>query len=397
MKELTFKKPELLLSPKSYKFLLKIILSKQGFLLEVLYLNSWQVRKTILNSINKFKLDLNELNIFTEAASGNYIVTPLIAALGNAKTVWAFAKDSEYGTIHDNKKTLMEYAKQFGVDDRIKVIFEKEATILRQCDIITNTGFVRPIDKTMISTLKTTAVIPLMWETWEFRKEDLDIEECKRKGILVLGTNERDKSVNTFKYVGLIALKMLLQQKVEVYGSNILIIGSGFFLNHIIDVLKKNGARLFVADLKNNWTVKCFWGAKNITKISNEIIQEMDALVICEHELDTMILGLNGLVSPSNIKIVNPGLAIAHICGRVEVNELKKYDLNYKPINIAPFGFMSLSTDYVGLKPLVDLHTAGLKVGEAMAQGRIKGFSLDKTIKYAIKHSPAMRFDKKIW
>lgn len=34
---------------------------------------------------------------------------------------------------------------------------------------------------------------------------------------------------------------------------------------------------------------------------------------------------------------------------------------------------MSVGTDYLGPKPLIDLHTAGLKVGERLAYARARG------------------------
>jgi hypothetical protein len=36
---------------------------------------------------------------------------------------------------------------------------------------------------------------------------------------------------------------------------------------------------------------------------------------------------------------------------------------------------MSVATDYLGPKPLIGLHTAGLKVGETLARARIQGLS----------------------
>lgn len=54
---------------------------------------------------NKFtKLDLNGLIVFTEAACGEFIYTPIIAAMAGAKKVYAITKDSKYASKDEVKK-----------------------------------------------------------------------------------------------------------------------------------------------------------------------------------------------------------------------------------------------------------------------------------------------------
>ena len=63
--------------------------------------------KKILKSIKKFKLSLKNKNILTEAANGNYVVTPIIAALAGAK-VTALAKNTRYGKTTDAKNQIFK-------------------------------------------------------------------------------------------------------------------------------------------------------------------------------------------------------------------------------------------------------------------------------------------------
>jgi len=148
-------------------------------------MNVNRVFKLIDQATNTFSLDLSGLVVFTEVASGNYVVTPLIAALAGAVKVFAVTRDSRYGKAADVKELTLELAKERNMDSRIEVVFSKSPDILQQADIVTNLGFVRPIDKEMIEHLKPTAVIPLMWETWEFREQDLDLSHCWQKSIPV--------------------------------------------------------------------------------------------------------------------------------------------------------------------------------------------------------------------
>ena len=134
-------------------------------------------------AIKKFRLNLTGFTILTEAASGNYIFTPLICALSGAKRVIAFTKDSIYASKEKVIESTFIFADFLGVSKKIDLSTELDPEIISKADIVTNLGFLRPINKEFISYLKPTAVIPLMFETWEFRKEDLDLKECLKKAL----------------------------------------------------------------------------------------------------------------------------------------------------------------------------------------------------------------------
>src|ERR1035437_2731056 len=179
-------------------------------------------RALIGKLIRKYELDLSGLTVFTEAATGSYRYTSLIAALAGAKQVYAVAADSKYGQkeivkdqtlreaeasgVHDkitilfgkdgeclshsdivtnlgfvrpitsemvSDQTLRE-AEASGVHDKITILFGKDGECLSHSDIVTNLGFVRPITSEMVSYMKPTTVISLMWLVSEFRSDELD-------------------------------------------------------------------------------------------------------------------------------------------------------------------------------------------------------------------------------
>ena len=49
--------------------------------------------KGIIRIIKKFELDLTDKAVLTEAATGNYVVIPVIAAVAGAKKVYALTKN----------------------------------------------------------------------------------------------------------------------------------------------------------------------------------------------------------------------------------------------------------------------------------------------------------------
>lgn len=312
-----------------------------------------RARKLAAEAIANFKLDLSGLTVLTEAASNNYMLTPLIAAKAKAKRVYVVSKDTKYGKAVEVFEHIVHEAARWGVKDSISLI-ARDAAHVKEADIVTNLGFVRPIDKQFISRMKETAVVPLMWETWEFRPEDLDLEECRRRGIPVLGTNEGHPLLRTFDYVGMLAVKLLLEAGVEVFRSHVLIIGAGRFGDAAAKALLSAGA-----EVRN---------AKD-----NEDLSWPDALLVVEHESRDQVVGDRASVDIAKLKAVNPTCSLVHIAGNVDVPALKAAGIEFYPADIAPAGFMSRTTDYLGPRPLIDLHAAGLKIGELMARARMKG------------------------
>jgi hypothetical protein len=104
-------------------------------------------------------------------------------------------------------------------------------------------------------------------------------------------------------------------------------------------------------------------------------IEQADALIVVDHHTHKPLIGPDGLISAENLSALNNGLAVIHICGNVSQSDLSANEIYFWPETLAPPGHMSVSTDYVGPKPLIDLHTAGLKVGECLFHARKNGLA----------------------
>jgi len=104
-------------------------------------------------------------------------------------------------------------------------------------------------------------------------------------------------------------------------------------------------------------------------------MQQADALVVLEHHDRRLLIGTGGLIAADALREMNPALAIAHVCGGVNQDDLETAHLRVHPRTVAPAGYMSVSTAYVGPRPIVELHAAGLKVGQAMAEARSMALS----------------------
>lgn len=330
----------------------------------------------IHKSIKKFNLSLKDKNVLTEAANGNYIVTPIIAALTGAK-VTAIAKNSKFGTIKKIKSQILNYTRKLNLKKRIKIVTKKEKINFSKFDIVTNTGHVRPINKQMIKKLKKNCVIPLMWETWEYRKNDLDLDACFKRGIKVYGTNEADKRLKIFDYIGFIVLNFLLNNKNSPFSSSVLILGSNNFSKPILKIFRQNN---YLCKHLSNY------------KKAPPNLKKFDVIVISEHSKNDLIIGKSGFIKP---KMLRPENYIIHISGNVNFKGLKCKTTPNQP---AKFGYMSYTADYTDSQAVIDLHTAGLKVAQGMMKANEMNLNKKKFRKYMIKNYPAMSFEnKKYW
>jgi len=87
-----------------------------------------------------------------------------------------------------------------------------------------------------------------MFEAWEFRASDLDLDACRRRGVQVAGTNERHPAVDVFSFLGAMALKLLFDAGIAVYRSRIVLLCDNPFSSYIARALERFASKLAVAE-----------------------------------------------------------------------------------------------------------------------------------------------------
>ncbi len=109
--------------------------------------------------------------------------------------------------------------------------------MLATCDILTNSGHLRPISRDMIAQLPREAVIALMFEAWEFRAADLDLEACRRRGIRIAAVNERHPDVGVFPFLGPLCVRLLAEAGVALRSSRVALVCDNAFAPFILQGL----------------------------------------------------------------------------------------------------------------------------------------------------------------
>jgi len=85
---------------------------------------------------------------------------------------------------------------------------------------------------------------------------------------------------------------------------------------------------------------------------------------------------------------------VVHVCGALDTEAVAAADLSCLPSDPAPFGSMSYTTGYLGPRPVIDLHAAGLRVGELLARRRRAGDSVEEATDVVAAHSVAADFSE---
>jgi len=335
--------------------------------------------------ISDLELDLTDITVLTEAASGPFAVTPLIAGLSGSPHVVAIAKDSPHGSALEVIKYIREWAIELGVEDRIEFSTKPCQSFGHSINIVTNLGFVRPINAQLIENLPKDSVIAFMREPWEFREGDIDIEACQKNMISVLGTDESHPRLQIFKYVGVLALKLLLETDLEIFGSRILILSSDPFGDEVEKTLSANNATVIRIKPTEGWETK-------ISEIKNTL-PNIDAVVVAEYSKKIPLIAEKQGLPISWLAEYN--IPVIHICGSVDSNALASMGVIKNPSRNVPEGFMTLTTDYVGPRPVIDLHSGSLKACEVFVRNIREGSNPETAIAKAVESGLALNLNLK--
>ncbi|WZP01118.1 hypothetical protein EP7_005495 (plasmid) [Isosphaeraceae bacterium EP7] len=314
-------------------------------------INPVRLSRLCREAVDRCRLDLSGAIVLTEAATGAYVVTPILAALAGAGRVFALARASSYGTVEEVVEQTESLARAASVSGVIEVMTEKTPEVIALADVVTNSGHVRPIDRAMVERMKPTSVVPLMYESWEFRDADIDLQACRERGILVAGTNERHPAVDVFSYLGIMAVKLLLDAEVAVFGSRILLLSDNPFEPYIRRGLVAAGASVKTA----------------VDLVEGLGSDPVDAVVVAMQPRVGPILG------PLEAELLaksHPGVVVGQFWGDLDRDALDAVGIAFWPRTAPARGHMGILPSGVGPEPIVRLQTGGLKVAEVLMKSR---------------------------
>lgn len=321
-----------------------------------------RVARLCKRAVEVMEIDLAGVKVLTEAATGPFAVTPVLAALAGSSNVIAVTRDSRWGTAAAAIGAGLALAEYCGVADRVNFTTHPAAQVANDCDLVTNLGFVRPINGSIISKLSPVAAVSLMWEPWEFRPGEIDLHALHQHQIALIATNEHHREVATFRYLGPTVARLLFEAGVELLNAKLIVLASDPFGAHIADWLAAAGA--------------------DVRRSLPEHPTDVDAVIAAEHRdknaifMDASETTLNDLGAS--------GAPVIYLCGAVDRNRLGKHGISLFPSTDVAQGVMTLTTAFAGPRPVIDLHAAGLKAGGEVVKARRSGKSLEEAVSIAV-------------
>jgi hypothetical protein len=331
----------------------------------------------VISLIKELNLNLTGKVILTEVATGPYSITPILAAVAGAK-VFAFGKDTKYGSYEYAVESTLKIANTFYPFYRnLDITFIKELTpeIISQADIITNSGHLRPLNEEKLKFAKNGVVIPLMYEAWEFRESDLDIDYIKKSQIPIAATNERHPNIDVFNYLGDMALKLIFDAGFTPYRNKFILICNNDFGPFIAKTLVKVCQYLGVVDLAEN---KNKYDGLNIHWISefpriayNQDFVDAEAIIFTAYPFDKNWVGLNCEINILDFNINYKSPVLLRYGGDIVSEDFVKLNLPYHPKEV-PSGHMGILPSEIGFDAIVRLQAGGLKVGEFLLNNNLK-------------------------
>jgi hypothetical protein len=309
-------------------------------------LNSQRLVSLMRAAVERCTLDLTGAVVLTEAATGAYAVTPVLAAIAGAQRVFAQTRSTRYGSVADVTLLTRHLAALAGVAERIEIATELSLSVVQRADIITNSGHVRPITSAMVAAMRPGSVVPLMYEAWEYRKADVDLNACRSRGIRVTGTNERHPNVDVFSFLGVMAVKLLLDAGVAVYRSRVLVLCDNAFAPFIVRGLDAVGASVELG-----------------TSLEQVSGVDFDAVLVALTPRPTLVLG------GTELEVIAgrwPGSVLAVYWGDVDRSLSAQAGLSSWPVEAPAPGHMGILPSDIGPEPIVRLQSGSLKAAEAL-------------------------------
>jgi hypothetical protein len=327
----------------------------------------------LLRRVAALELNLEGRTVLTEAATGAYAVTPVIAALAGAR-VFAYSKTTRHGTVDEvfaGTRRLIETCSSRVLD--VTLIDELSPEFIASADIITNSGHLRPLDVEKLQHAKDDVVIPLMYEAWEWRDADIDIAYIRRRGLRVGATNERHPQIDVFNYLGDMALKLIFDAGLCPRGNRFVLVCNNDFGPYIAKVLARVSDGVAVIACDANAHEYAFDNVDWVGGFPEVRIpaayRGAEAVIFTAHPFDRTWIGDGTPVSAERLATGLDDPLVLRYAGDVDTEALEIAGIRCFP-TVVESGHMGVLPSAIGWDPIIRLQAGGLKAAEAMLSGR---------------------------
>jgi hypothetical protein len=216
------------------------------------------------------------------------------------------------------------------------------------------------------------AIVSLMYEGWEFRAEDLDLDYIKARGIRVAATNERHPEVDVFSYLGELAVRQIHLAGLSLARNRFVLYCNNPFGPYLARTLGALCTELIVVDDNDDPTPyadsRITW-AGNLEQLKDQLPRtDIAGIVLAAYPFDQEWIGIDGMIHPQYISDNFPGAVLLRFAGHVDEASLSRHGIEYYPSSV-PIGHMGSLLSELGPDPVIRLQAGGLKAAEVALAG----------------------------
>lgn len=313
-----------------------------------------RVLRQIRRAIERLDLDLSGLTVLTEAATGFYRLTPVLSAAAGAERVIAVARDNAFGSAETAFAQVDDLARAAGLESALSLSSAPAIEHAHQAQLITNLGAVRPIDAAFIERLGAESSVSLMFGAVDARPADLDVDALRAAGVPICGVNE--DQIGLFRWTGQRIAWWLTELGIAVVDSRITIWGHGAPADKTAAWLERAGALVT--------------HHQDVEPPADPSLTGLDALILMSRETR---IAPDASLSPRQLARRSPGAAVLEYAGEVDRQACRDAAVIVYPLTPPRAGHVARTIGEIISDPVVELHAAGLRVGELMVRARADG------------------------
>jgi len=324
--------------------------------------------------IEALGLNLQGRTVLTEAATGPYVVTALLAAMAGAE-VYAYAADNRHSSAAQALAELdacWDDPALTHLQSMVHPIPDLHPDVIRRANVITNSGNLRPLDRHKMAFAADDTVVPLMFESWEWRGDDLDIDYLRSRNIRVVATNERHPDVDVFGYLGEMAVQLAHRAGKALHNNRVVVVTNNPFGPYLVRTLSSLAAGTGVIDLGENrgayagLDVQWLGDFPRIDDLG--VFRDSVAVVVALYPFEQEWISESGPLHPAAVAGAFDVPVVLRFAGHLDVSSLDRHGIEFYPQQVAP-GHMGILPSALGWDPIIRLQAAGLRAAQAVLEG----------------------------
>jgi hypothetical protein len=186
-------------------------------------------------------------------------------------------------------------------------------------------------------------------------------------------------AIDLFRFTGLRLIWFLLELGLETVGCRFVFVGGGPAFAKVMAFLSRLGAEVLAVTHDAGDSVRASGGQKVAGDLHEpqawEALQNSDALFTFDPLRERDFIGLAGELTPEELAQIAPAISVVNYSGKVDRAGLQAVGINCFPRHDPGGGHSANTIGEILPAPVIELHVAGLRVGQIMARARLEGRS----------------------